>query len=159
VATAGRQEVLDLGAEHVRERRGQLEAVAYRAGLEVGHGRELQRTGADACLHRLARNRVGDAVEVGQPNRSTLDRTAHGDPARLVEGKGILAVRPRARGVLELLVPEAADPLEPVPEERPDAHRVVVEPHLPVGADIEAGALLLADDGADRVAERLLVAQ
>ena len=101
----------------------------------------------------------GDGVELGQPDRPALDRPADGDAARLVEREGVLALGPRARGVLELLVPEAADALEPVPEEGADPHRVVVEPHLPVGADVEAGVLLLADDRAHGVAEGLLVVQ
>jgi hypothetical protein len=99
----------------------------------------------------------GDAVQLGQAHGPALDRPPHGDATRLVDGERILARGLRARRVLELLVAEAADALEPVPEERADPHRVVVEPHLAVGADIEARALLLADHRAYRVAERLLV--
>ena len=159
MAAARGDEVLDLGAEDLRERGRQVEAVLDRAALEVRHRRQLQRPGSDARLDRPARHGRGDGVELGQPDGPALDRPADGDAARLVEREGVLALGPRARGVLELLVPEAADALEPVPEEGADPHRVVVEPHLPVGADVEAGLLLLADDRAHGVAERLLVVQ
>jgi hypothetical protein len=48
-------------------------------------------------------------------------------------------------------------PLEPVPQERPDPHVVVVEPHLTIGEDVEPDVLLVADHHARCVVERLAV--
>ena len=59
--------------------------------------------------------------------------------------------------MVELLAAKSADALEPVPEEGPDPARVVVEPHLPVGADVEAAFYLVRDDAVHRIAKGLLV--
>ena len=52
---------------------------------------------------------------------------------------------------------ESGDALEPVPDEGADAADVVVEPHLAVGQDVEAGQLLVLERRPHGVLERLLV--
>ena len=99
--------------------------------------------------------RGGDAIELRHPNGAARDRAAHGDAAGLVEHECVRACRLVARRMAELLPAEAANALEPIPKEGANPHLVVVEPHLPVGHDVEAGALLIVDDRVHRVVEGL----
>lgn len=145
----------DLGAEHLGERPREVVAVLHRPALEVREGRELHGPGADARLDRPLGVALCPPIEQLHADRAALDLARHRHTAGLVEGPDVTALGLRARRVRQFLVAEALRALEPVPEERPDAHVVVVEPHLAVGQDVEAGILLILDHDARRIVERL----
>ena len=50
---------------------------------------------------------------------------------------------------------KAVNTLIPIPDKRPDAAAIVVEPHLTVRQNIQPGLLLVLQHGADRIFKRL----
>ena len=80
-------------------------------------------------------------MRTGPRSIGTVDR----DAAGLVERPHVAARAPcRAPDAAASPREKPLGALEPVPEERPDPHVVVVEPHLAVGQDVEPGLLLVA---------------
>ena len=145
----------DLEPEHVGERLRQLVAILHRPTAKVRERRQLDWTGADARLDRLLRVGLRPAIDHRHPHRAALDRAVDADAAGFVERPHVTPLGLRACRMRQLLAREPLRALEPVPEEGPDAHVVVVEPHLAIGQDVEARVLLILDHDARCIVERL----
>jgi hypothetical protein len=117
--------------------------------LKVDVPGQVDRPRPDRDFQRLRRVAGGDLVQVDQADRSVRRRTAVDHAAPVREERDLLAHRGGAdrRGMLFLGRLEAADPLVHVPAEGADRTDVVVEVHLAIGDDVQAGLLLIVDRG------------
>ena len=162
---AARLQVLQVLIEDRHDVLGELAllGVVRARVLEVDVEREVGRAGTDAHLQRLIGQPAGDVVHLAEPaGDAAADLGGYRRPAPVVHPGGLAEVfaaglDPARDWVRQLALAEAAEPLVPVPDERPDAAAVLVEVHLPVGHDVESRELLVLNAGRGRVAERLEV--